>query len=427
MTGGVIAPVAVTSTTRLDRQTLGPVVKHFRDYFKQFEGAFVGRDKSLEFIMYAMAMKEHILVFGPPGTAKTQLSDAVFGGITGAQKFGIELTPFMTDDAVFGPYDVKRMRDEGVLVHRIEGMLPEADYARLGETLDANPALLRSLLGAMHERRFRRGQQELSLPLMSMYCDTNIPPATYLARNPQAEAVIDRILFLDRFDYLESAEELSEMVLRFQRGMVRQATIELPLEYVRLISDIVTRPPGLITDGNLIKAYGAAVAEYRTERDKLDDEKKAQFILPQISDRRVAKASQMLEVSAVLDGRFEAAASDLVKAGIVLCTSAPERELWEKIAAEHADKYEAARVASIEDSQMIALIAMEQQLRQEVLNGTDLQLASHAWRVIGEQLEALKPENGHANAKKHELVQLHQQAAEALKQRAVSSFGLSGT
>lgn len=417
-------PQSVSIANRLSRKDLQLVVDQFNGYFDQFEGMFVNRERSLELMRLAIGMRQHVLTFGPPGTAKTKLCDAVFAGITGARKFETELSMFMADDALFGPYDVKRMRDDGVLLHRVEGMLPEAEFARVGETLDASMPLLRTLLGALNERRFRRGQQIIDMPLMTVYCDTNVPPGEYLRSNPKAFAILDRILFMDQFEYLESEEHISEMVFRFQRGITSQTTRELPLETIKIISDLVIMPPGLITDRRLIEAYGNAVAKYRKARAELSPEEKANFILPMISDRRVNFASQMLELTAVLDGRLEASAKDLPSAGHVLCTSETERNLWNSIAEESASAYEKVRVASINDTQMIALRSIADTLARDVVSETDLTSAAHTWLVLQEQLAQITPDNDVVKEEKERVMRELTQAKAELEKKALGNLGL---
>lgn len=416
-------PTALAS--RLNIRDLKPVIDQFNAYFDQFDGMFVNREDSLKMMKYAIGMRQHMLTFGLPGTAKTKLCDAVFGGITDARMFEAELSMFMNEDALFGPYDVKRMRDDGALVNRTDGMLPEAEFARIGEMLDASMPLLRTLLGALNERRFRRGKQIIDMPLMTAYCDTNVPPGEYLRSNPKAFAVLDRILFMDQFVYLEKPEDVSEMVYRFQQGITSRATLELPLETIRVISDLVTVPPGLIGDKRLVSSYGAAVTEYRAARAQMSAEEKDGFILPYISDRRVNLASQMLELTAILDGRLEASAKDLSSAGLIICTSEPERELWESIVEKHATKYEETRVASIENTQMIALVAIRDQLARGVIDETDTKTAAHTWNVLQEQLSQLVPGNDTIRQEKEEILALVAKAKGELEKRALGSFGLS--
>lgn len=374
---------------------------------------------------YAIAMNQHNLTFGAPGTAKTALADAIFNGISGAEIFRTELTAYMTDDAIFGPINGKRYRDEGILENVVAGMLPEANFARLGEFLDANPMLLRTLLGVLHERRVRRGRQILQIPLMSAYCDTNINPTDYLHQNPQAEAIIDRILFLDRFDHLETESDVSEMVYRHQAGIIANPKAELRLEDVQLIAQCIIEPPGLIKDRKLLDTYAAAAHEYRNERTKMSEEDKLQFILPRISDRRIALASQMLEVTALLDHRFEADARDVASAGIVLCTSEPERALWSSIVEKHTTKYSEERKAAISSIQMRELLAIEGEMQRDVFDNADIKAAVETLRLLGERLTNVTPDDGVTTDKKHRLTELYEKAKQEVENRTVAALNLS--
>src|SRR5690606_41028061 len=53
---------------------------------------------------------------------------------------------------------------EGDLVTNTDGMLPEADIVFLDELLNANSAILNSLLMALNERIFRRGRETRAIP-----------------------------------------------------------------------------------------------------------------------------------------------------------------------------------------------------------------------------------------------------------------------
>ncbi len=73
------------------------------------------------------------------------------------QVFAYLLTRFTEPSEIFGPFDIRKLR-EGELVTNTEGMLPEASLVFLDELLNANSAILNSLLMVLNERVFRRGR-----------------------------------------------------------------------------------------------------------------------------------------------------------------------------------------------------------------------------------------------------------------------------
>ena len=62
---------------------------------------------------------------------------------------------------------------EGDLVTNTEGMLPEADFVFLDELLNANSAILNSLLMVLNERIFRRGRETRALPTLMVIGASN--------------------------------------------------------------------------------------------------------------------------------------------------------------------------------------------------------------------------------------------------------------
>jgi len=74
------------------------------------------------------------------------------------QVFDYLLTRFTEPNEIFGPFDIRELRD-GNLVTNVEGMLPEATFVFLDELLNANSAILASnhlpedeALGALFDR-----------------------------------------------------------------------------------------------------------------------------------------------------------------------------------------------------------------------------------------------------------------------------------
>ncbi len=118
---------------------------------------FVGKDEPVDLLGICLVAGENLFLLGPPGTAKSALVRAVTARLNG-RVFDYLLTRFTEPSELFGPFDIRKLR-EGELLTNTEGMLPEADVIFLDELLNANSAILNSLLMALNERVFRRGRE----------------------------------------------------------------------------------------------------------------------------------------------------------------------------------------------------------------------------------------------------------------------------
>src|SRR5262249_21353903 len=107
------------------------------------------------------------------------------------------LTRFTEPNEVFGPFDIRRLR-EGELVTNTEGMLPEASLAFLDELLNANSAILNSLLGVLNERVFRGGRETRRVPLLMVVGASN-----HLPEDDALRALFDRFLLRVHCDNVE--------------------------------------------------------------------------------------------------------------------------------------------------------------------------------------------------------------------------------
>ena len=412
--------------SRLALQDVQRAAGEFHRYFDGLKECFVGRDRIIDLLKAAMAMREHVLIFGPPGTTKTALCDVAFAGITGAEKFHLEYSMFMQEDAIFGPYDTKKMRDQGILEHRTEGMLPEAHFARLGEFLDGSMPLLRSTLAALNERKMRRGRQVIDMPLMTVYCDTNKDPGAYLKQNPYAFAVLDRIAFVAQVGYLQTKEEMTEMFRRFQSGTTKRNPGTISFDVINELSELVVLPPSLIGDQLIYLKLGEAAMDYREQRKQLTTN--GGLVLPEITDRRFCVGTQMLEVAAVLDGRLEVIPKDLLAVHPVLGSTDPERDLWIKIAQKKIEEIEAEKKQQLSSAQVTALDAIMQ--RAEGLDLRDVKESKHAYGVLHASLDHVIPENDEVSERKKKvsdkLEAIRQQLSEAvLQQEGLSHSGTS--
>jgi MoxR-like ATPase len=269
-----MTPIEIT--TRLATEALEPMKR-----------AFVGKDEIIDLLGICLVGGENLFILGPPGTAKTALVHQLAGRLQG-KTFDYLLTRFTEPNELFGPFDIRKLRD-GELLTNTEGMLPEASLVFLDELLNANSAILNSLLVALNERLFRRGKETRPLAALMFVGASN-----HLPEDDALQALFDRFL------------------LRVHCGNV-------PSER---LPDVLTA--GWKLAAGLTEKSSLHFDELRTAQTALSQVELAAIRQPfselvhrirhagiPVSDRRAVKLQRVIAASALLSGRMEARLSDL--------------------------------------------------------------------------------------------------------------------
>src|SRR5262245_24762191 len=209
-------PTARMLSVANDAADLGVIGGRLREVGRALGQRFLDKEELIRLMLVALAAGEHMLIVGPPGTAKSALVRAL-ARLIDARYFEYLLTRFSEPSELFGPVDIKAFR-EGSYVRRTEAMLPEAEIAFLDEIFKSNSAILNSLLTILNERRYFTGSKTVKVPLCSLFGATNeIPNDEALA------AIFDRFLIRATSENLESYHFL-RLVERGIRAEVAQAT-----------------------------------------------------------------------------------------------------------------------------------------------------------------------------------------------------------
>ncbi|MEM9463463.1 MAG: AAA family ATPase [Myxococcota bacterium] len=259
------------------------------------QAQFLGKEEIIRLLFISAVAGEHLVMVGPPGTAKSALLRS-FAQVIEAQYFDYLLTRFTEPNEIFGPVDIQAFRT-GAYRRKVEGMLPEAEVVFLDEIFKANSAILNSLLTLLNSRRYTHGNETLRVPLISMYAASNEVPT-----DDALSALFDRFLLRVRVDYLDSYHFRGLL----QKGIDLEANNMNPdadeLSPVISAAQLRSLQHGfgqLLDFGeDFLATFKGLVFQIRSEGIGL-------------SDRRIVKLLKLFAASAVFDGRQQVNDSDL--------------------------------------------------------------------------------------------------------------------
>ncbi|HXI57560.1 MAG TPA: AAA family ATPase [Polyangia bacterium] len=258
-----------------------------REVGRELDQRYLDKSELVRLLLVTLLAGEHMLIVGPPGTAKSALVRHL-SRLIDARYFEYLLTRFSEPNEIFGPVDIKAFR-EGTYVRRVEAMLPEADIVFLDEIFKSNSAILNALLSILNERRFFTGSVSLKVPLCSLFGATNEVP-----NDDALGAVFDRFLVRALSDNLDSFH-FRGLVDRGIKGEIAEITG----------ADEARRPLVALSDirklqvrlGQFLQFPEEWMARYKGFIFQIRSEGVT------ISDRRVVKLLKLFAASAIIDGR----------------------------------------------------------------------------------------------------------------------------
>jgi MoxR-like ATPase len=251
------------------------------------EGGLLERSAAVRLALLAALAGEHVLLIGPPGTAKSELARRLHRAFDGARYFERLLTRFSTPEELFGPLSLKALEHDRY-ERLTDGYLPTAGIAFLDEVFKANSAILNALLTLLNEREFDNGSARVRVPLISVIGATN--------EVPQDEALMafyDRFLVRVPVAPVGDASFAQLLALPTQAAPAPAAPITREeLAHWRARRDAVPLAPEVVPQLQALRAVCAA-----------------QGIV--VSDRRWRQSVGLLRTEAQTEGRGEVDALDL--------------------------------------------------------------------------------------------------------------------
>jgi MoxR-like ATPase len=257
-------------------------LRKIRDELQQL---FLERAELIDGALAALLAAQHVLIVGPPGTAKSMLADELCRRISGASYFQWLLTKFTTPEELFGAVSLKALEADDyrrVTDHK----LPESHIAFLDEVFKASSSILNAILTIINERLFHNGRQVAAVPLLTLFGASNELP-----EDDELLALYDRFLLRFVVGYIN--EDFRFLKMLQTKEPTERTTITLDeLRQMQTEAQAVSIPT-LVLRG---------LADIRRELGKKN-------IVA--SDRRYRQSLSLLQALAYVGGRTTVAESDL--------------------------------------------------------------------------------------------------------------------
>jgi MoxR-like ATPase len=253
----------------------------------QARAVFVDRAEVIDGLLKGMLACEHVMLVGPPGTAKSALARVLCNAILNAKFYTAMVGKTTTPEQFFGPWSLRGLKQDRY-VRKYRGYLPTAHVAHLDEVFRASAASLDTLLKVIEERRFDTGEGEIDVPLRLVVGTTNTVP-----QSEELAAFWDRFALRYYVGRLRSRDDLLSLL-----GIQGEPSITETITLAEL-DQAVQETAQVAIPAHVLERMADVVI---TLRDSGYD----------VSERTMRKALKIMRAHAYLNGRSEVGVADLV-------------------------------------------------------------------------------------------------------------------
>jgi MoxR-like ATPase len=363
---------------KLDIEPYLPIIDRLREVRIDLESFIFERESIIKAALIALLAKEHMLLLGPPGVAKSMVVNQLTRRIVDAQLFETLMTPFTTDRDLFvSRVDIHESSTRPSLkewlkgahtessvrvVHHTEGnTLANAQLAFLDEIFKANDKTLFALLTLLNERKFDINRERHNAALMSAFFASNELPETDGVDG--MAAFYDRILLRAPILPIKERENQVRVVttqlayrLRTSKGETDSMKV-ITLDEIQTLQSIVPRiyiPMEVINEAfDLAERISSELDIY-------------------VSLRRVERAFTLMQARALLGKRDTVRMKDLSVLRFVLWSEADQFAAVKKIVESVAYDPIETDIISIRDAAFEAIRDAENVIRSGNLWGSNL-------------------------------------------------------
>ena len=277
------------------------------------------RTEIVALTLLAVLSGQSVFLFGKPGTAKSLIARRISRAFKNSAYFENLMNRFSTPEDVFGPVDVKELK-EGRYKRKTSRFLPTAAVAFLDEIWKSSTAILNTLLTIINERIFRNGDEVEEVPLKGIIAASN----ETVPENQGLDALDDRLIMRLNVDSLQQKENFENLL----RAVPVKASVDVD-ESLTFDDKEWSEVIELSSVVDISRESFDIIHSIRAKIDGYNSEHKDKPIY--ISDRRWQKIAQILKTSAFLCDRDCVLPVDLLVLKNCIWTKAGNRDEMAKI------------------------------------------------------------------------------------------------
>ena len=247
----------------------------------ELKSQFIQRDAEVDGLCLALLTGTNMLLLGPPGTAKSNLTEVFAGSLAVPRDeyYKIQCNAYTVPEQIFGPTMISKLQNDEY-ERKTDGYLPKARVAYLDEIFNMNQTQLTTLNEILEEKEFGQGPRRDACPLELCVGAANVYPEGDRA----LAALYDRFL------------------IRFWTPYISTRT-----DFIRLLKmDKKPACQSSLQDGDIaeLRSARATVQIPDSIYEAVADVKEALLRKGVVgSDRRWQKCMKVVQSAAALDGR----------------------------------------------------------------------------------------------------------------------------
>lgn len=282
----------------------------FNNIALELNDIFVEREEVINNSIKALITGQSVLLLGPPGTAKSALTNELCKRIVNSRYFAWLLNRTSDPSEILGPYSIKEMENDRFL-RVTNNKLPEAEIVFLDEVFKCNEPTLNILLPLINEKVFYNDGKAINVPLISLFSASNEFP-----EDDSLLALYDRMIFRMYVDYVGDVQNKMKMLKNsIGKGIVNPSYTTITIEDIELLREELSN----------VEIEDSVLKEYISLMNSLLREGIV------VSDRRQNECLKVLRVNALLENRYEVNSSDFKCLRDVLWNEPSEIEKIEEI------------------------------------------------------------------------------------------------